>query len=172
MYNPCMIIGTEEVCQSRPKYENDTIEGLDRGSRYNTYVSFVRCIGDLLQVNRKSASRVMCSRWVFERTAFERRDEKKKNKERGDGCREGGDWDRCARLRLSGLARRSIKRESVVRESFCCYRGLGPGRWLFTRDRLLLPVRRIGVPCYRVMSLLFKNHARVTCAAINYNNVI
>lgn len=45
-------------------------------------------------------------------------------------------------------------------------------RWLFTRDRLLLPVRRIGVPCYRVMSLLFKNHARVTCAAINYNNVI
>lgn len=146
-----------------------------RGSRYNTYVSFVRCIGDLLRANSKDWAHLeWCAPDEYSReprSSAEKRIERRTKKEE-KGCEEEGDWDRCARLRPSGLVGRSIKRESVVRESFCCYRGLGPRRWLFTRDRLLLPVRRIGVPCYRVMSLLFKNHARVTCAAINYNNVI
>ena len=65
----------------------------------------------------------------------------------------------------------SIKSESVIGGSLYARTGLRPGS-SNRRDRLLLAARRIDVPCYRVMSLLFKNHAAVTCAAINYNNVI
>jgi len=68
--------------------------------------------------------------------------------------------DRCARLRPSRPVGRSIKRESVVRESFCSATGASePGRWPRAREIDYYCYVRYTVPCYRIMSLLFKNHA-------------
>lgn len=175
IYIACTIIRTEEISQRGNQSMKMIRSKVCRGSRYNTCIfllsnALVVCCEQIVKAERISSDVLQMSIREYRVRSAEKRIGRTKKDETGARKEETEivvhaydrrDW--------SG---RSIKRESVVRESFCCYRGLRPRRWLFTRDRLLLPVRRIGVPCYRVMSLLFKNHARVTCAAINYNNVI
>lgn len=129
---------------------------------------------------------------MFEkRIAFEKRAENRKNENDrvADECRREKGWGgrrgegkRGREIVVHAYDRRdwsgrSIKRESVVRESFSAVLQ-GARTWAMAVHGEIdyycrcASGRRIGVPCYRVMSLLFKNHAGVTCAAINYNNVI
>lgn len=159
------IIGTEKIFKA-----NRSMKMMQsKVYRGNRYISFVRCISDLLRTNSIDWAHLewcaLDERWREPHSSARQRIERTRKRKDGGGRRRLR--DRCARLRPAGLVGRSIKRESVVRESFCCYRGLEPGRWLFTRDRLLLPVRWYRrSPCYQIMSLLFKNHAAElgTCA--------
>jgi len=133
------------------------------GSRYNILIfllsdALVICCEQIVKTERISSDVLQMS--VYGRTAFERRKENRKN-EKGEGGSEKEARPRslCTLTTIgTGRGDRSNANRSFENRS-AATGGSNLGDGCSRRDRLLLPVRRIGVPCYRVMSLLFKNHA-------------